>query len=129
MSTESLFTLGRCDWDVVMLSWRHCRFNNRHPFVATKRARVTASKVLPLLELVWDGKAGGVVFDMPTIDEVGRETGGVRNHGSVSRQCTVLSRVSVPTGIAAGDVDVRCLFLRGVDISIIFALFTLFCVD
>lgn len=43
--------------------------------MATKRARVTASQVIPLLELVWDGKAGGIVYDMPTIDEVGREGG------------------------------------------------------
>ncbi|CAM9185098.1 unnamed protein product [Ascophyllum nodosum] len=41
-----------------------------HPFVATKRAMVTASKVVPLHQLVWDGQHGGVTSDLPTIDEV-----------------------------------------------------------
>lgn len=43
---------------------------HRHPFVATKRARVTASKVVRLQKLVWDGSAGGATSDMPTIHEV-----------------------------------------------------------
>ncbi|CAM9831420.1 unnamed protein product [Scytosiphon promiscuus] len=43
---------------------------SRHPFVATKRARVTASEVIGLQKLVWDGSAGGATSDMPTIHEV-----------------------------------------------------------
>ncbi|CAM9899441.1 unnamed protein product [Pylaiella littoralis] len=42
----------------------------RHPFVATKRARVTASQVIRLQKLVWDGQAGGVTSEMPSIHEV-----------------------------------------------------------
>lgn len=43
---------------------------SRHPFVATKRARVTASEVVQLQKLVWDGSSGGATSDMPTIHEV-----------------------------------------------------------
>ncbi|CAN0361310.1 unnamed protein product, partial [Ectocarpus sp. 12 AP-2014] len=42
----------------------------RHPFVATKRARVTPTQVVRLQEMVWDGQAGGATSDMPTIHEV-----------------------------------------------------------
>lgn len=38
--------------------------------MATKRARVTPSRVVPLQKLVWDGEAGGAASDLPTIDEV-----------------------------------------------------------
>lgn len=38
--------------------------------MATKRAMVTASRVVPLQKLVWDGQAGGAISDLPTIDEV-----------------------------------------------------------
>lgn len=31
---------------------------------------VTASRVVPLQKLVWDGQAGGLTSDLPTIDEV-----------------------------------------------------------
>ncbi|CAM9809113.1 unnamed protein product [Ectocarpus sp. 4 AP-2014] len=43
---------------------------SRHPFVATKRARVTPTQVVRLQEMVWDGQAGGATSDMPTIHEV-----------------------------------------------------------
>eukprot|EP00611_Tribonema_gayanum_P012060 TRINITY_DN2256_c0_g1_i3.p1 TRINITY_DN2256_c0_g1~~TRINITY_DN2256_c0_g1_i3.p1 ORF type:complete len:584 (+),score=192.80 TRINITY_DN2256_c0_g1_i3:139-1752(+) len=42
----------------------------KHPFEATVRAMVTASRVMPLHQLVWDGAGGGVVEPLPTIHEV-----------------------------------------------------------
>jgi len=39
----------------------------RHPFEETKRAYVTPSKVIPLLQLVWDGSNGGIQIDLPSL--------------------------------------------------------------
>jgi nicotinate phosphoribosyltransferase len=41
----------------------------RHPFDGKRRAYVTPQKVLPLLELMWDGEKGGLLRPHPTLDE------------------------------------------------------------
>ena len=42
----------------------------RHPFIERKRVYVTPASVIPLLECVWDGKAGGAQKAAPTADDV-----------------------------------------------------------
>lgn len=41
----------------------------RNPFDELRRAYVTPSDVIPLHELFWDGANGGIVVDLPTLEE------------------------------------------------------------
>jgi nicotinate phosphoribosyltransferase len=40
-----------------------------HPFEERRRVYVTPSKIIPLHELFWDGSKGGIVHDLPSLEQ------------------------------------------------------------
>lgn len=76
--------------------------------MATKRARVTPTRVIQLQRLIWDGQAGGATSSMPTIHEVKF----LSKFGSVYLLLDDVRTTAVTTRVVEGHVQLWCGWAR-----------------